>query len=99
MTADKDLSARLKLHDDGATSGKWGQFNPRFMDEAKDAQMQDWDTSHGLSAVYEGKRKRIAEWKHAADHGGDDPPAAHAASNSIANSECCKLDPHEKVCV
>jgi len=67
MTPDKDLIARLKLHDDGATPGKWGQYHPCFMDDAKDAQPQEWDTSHDVSGVKDGKRWKVAHYKHADD--------------------------------
>lgn len=90
MTApDHTLAARLELHDDGATSGKWGQYNPRFMDEAKDAEMKDWDTSHGLSAVHNGQRKRIAEWKHA-----DDAAFAEMLVNAYRSGQLITLSDH-----
>jgi len=86
---DHTLAARLALHDDGATSGKWGQYNPRFMDEATDAPMQDWDTSHGLSAVHNGQRKRIAEWKHA-----DDAAFAEMLVNAYRSGQIITLSDH-----
>ena len=90
MTAYKDLSARLAELTRWASSGKWGQFNPRFMDEAKYAAQRDWDTSHHLSAVFMGERKRICEWKHA-----DDAAFAEVLVNAYRSGQLITLAEHD----
>ena len=64
----------LKRLSKAATPGVWGQFSPTngpWMSEAI-ANYQGggefaWDTSHDMSAVIDGKPKRLSEWRHAAD--------------------------------
>lgn len=51
-----------------ATPGKWGQFHPSFMPEANGTPFSSWDSSHGVSAVADGKHvKRLATFTHADD--------------------------------
>jgi len=50
-----------------ASQGRWCQFHPQYCAEAKDAPRSSWDSSHDMSAVNGGERKRIATFKHADD--------------------------------
>ncbi|PCJ96705.1 MAG: hypothetical protein COA52_00425 [Hyphomicrobiales bacterium] len=50
-----------------ATQGKWGQYSPKYMEEAKGSDKFLWDTSHDTSCVKDGLRSRIATFKHASD--------------------------------
>jgi hypothetical protein len=89
-TPDTALAARLADAGKFATSGKWGQYSPRFMDEAKDAEPKDWDTSHNTSAVHGDERKRLAEWKHA-----DDAAFAEMLVNAYRSGQLITLADHE----
>jgi hypothetical protein len=72
----EDMSDLEKLNE-AATGGVWGQFswdNGPWREEAKDFLASNraqyfahHDTSHHMSALVDGKPKRLAEWKHAAD--------------------------------
>ena len=86
---DPTLAARLSETGKFATPGKWGQYNPRYMNEAKYAEPKDWDTSHNMSAVHGDERKRIAEWKHA-----DDAAFAEMLVNAYRSGQLITLSDH-----
>ncbi|QRY69219.1 hypothetical protein JVX98_13440 [Ensifer sp. PDNC004] len=63
----KHLLSEIVAGLDGVSKGKWCQFHPSYCEEAKGAPFSDWDSSHDLSAVHNGERRRIATFKHASD--------------------------------
>lgn len=68
MTTAKDIADKITKAMEGVTPGRWCQFHPSYAPEAVGAPFSDWDSSHDMSAVEDGRRtKRIATFKHADD--------------------------------
>jgi hypothetical protein len=70
MTSSAPIAAieRIEKAMKHVTPGKWGQFHPSFMPEANGTPFSSWDSSHGVSAVADGKHvKRLATFTHADD--------------------------------
>ena len=81
------IAEKLARLDAFASRGKWGQFHPKYMEEAKGESFHNWDSSHNLSAVHEGKRMRLADWKHASD-----AEFAETLVNSYRSGQLVPLD-------
>jgi len=67
MTTAKHFLSEIVAGLDGVSQGKWCQFHPSYCEEANGAPFSAWDSSHDLSAVHDGERRRIATFKHAGD--------------------------------
>lgn len=76
--------------DKAATQGKWGQYHPIYGPWAKEAfeyfkdksKLSQWDTTHHMSAVFDGVPKRLATFTHA-----DDAAFAEALVNAYRSGE------------
>lgn len=77
----KEALSRIIEAMNGVSAGRWCQFHPSYCQEAAGTSFSDWDTSHDVSAVNEGVRKRIATFKHA-----DDAAFVDAASQDAIRS-------------
>jgi hypothetical protein len=64
----KEIADKITKAMEGVSAGKWCQFHPSYAPEAEGTPFSDWDSSHDMSAVKDGKRtKRLATFKHADD--------------------------------
>lgn len=59
MSTPKDLASEILSGLKGVTPGRWCQFTPQYCPEAKYAPMIEWDTSHNVSAVIDGRRQGV----------------------------------------